>query len=49
MRIVNKLKESLDSNTCARENIDEVLQPFQRLNVKVSKNVEDFLVTYFDL
>lgn len=42
MCIVSKLKEVLDSSTYARENSDEVLQTFQRLGVKVSKDVEEF-------
>ena len=46
MSIISKLKEILDSSTYARENPDEVIQTFQRLSVKVSKDVEEFFVNF---
>lgn len=46
MNIISKLKAILDSGTYARENPDEVMQAFQRLNVKVSKDVEVFFMNF---
>ena len=46
MNIISELKAILDSGTYARENPDEVIQTFQRLGVKVSKDVEDFFVNF---
>lgn len=42
MSIISKLKATLDNSTYERENPDEVIQTFQRLSVKVSKDVEKF-------
>ena len=36
----------MDSSTYVRENPDEVIQTFQRLSVKVSKDVEEFFVNF---
>lgn len=46
MNIISELKAILDSGTYARENPEEVIQTFQRLGVKVSKDVEDFFVNF---
>ena len=46
MTIINELKAILDSGIYARENPEEVIQTFQRLGVKVSKDVEDFFVNF---
>ena len=46
MSIISELKAILDSGTYARENPDEVIQTFQRLGVKVSKDVEDFFMNF---
>lgn len=46
MSTILKLKEILDSNTYARENSDDVLQAFLRLNVNVSKSVEEFFTNF---
>ena len=43
MNIISELKAILDSGTYARKNLEEVIQTFQRLGVKVSKDVENFL------
>ena len=43
---ISKLKEVLDSSTYIRENPDKVIQAFQRLGVKVSKDVEEFFVNF---
>ena len=46
MGIILKLKEILDCNTYARENPDDVVQAFLRLNVNVSKSVKDFFMNF---
>jgi hypothetical protein len=49
MNIVSELKAILDSDTYTRESPEEVIKTFQRLSVKASKAVEDFLMAYFGL
>lgn len=46
MNIISELKAILDSGTYARKNLEEVIQTFQRLGVKVSKDVENFFVNF---
>ncbi len=46
MSILDRLKEKLDSSTYARQNPNEVIQAFDRLNVKVSKAVEEFFLNF---
>ena len=46
MDIISRLKESLDNSTYARENEKEVIQAFKRLDVKVSKVVEEFFLNF---
>lgn len=46
MSVIKRLKEILDSSIYARKNPEEVKQTFLRLNVKVSKIVEEFFVNF---
>ena len=48
MDIIDKLKTVLDSNIYTRKNPNQVIQTFLRLNVKVSKIVEEFFLNFED-
>ena len=46
MDIISRLKEILDHNTYARADENEVIQAFQRLDVKVSNLVKEFFMNF---
>lgn len=46
MDIISRLKEILDHNTYARADENEVIQAFQRLDVKVSNLVKEFFYEF---
>ncbi len=46
MDIISRLKNILDKSTYARADKNEVIQTFKRLDVKVSKSVEEFFLEF---